>query len=268
MTHPQLQDQKASGGYSSPLLTVEDIFRLKADYEADVRLLNELPARIELKKRKYDAALLFAPPGFDPDAPSSPAPAPSAEPDAPSEGEKQFELVPEGEDEHDDQPGRVTWIGRLAKLLESADQGMSHQEALTRLKQTPLGVRQSAGDKGFYNAVARLEKRGDLIKNGGLLYSRRLANEMAARGEALPDVSIETRRRSGGSAAAALSVLRLHPDGLDAGRLREELAKLPGLPESLTKHSHYIYNVLSTLMGQGEITKNETGVYSAVREKA
>src|SRR5665811_240951 len=63
-----LPDQ-ASSAEPPALLTVEGVIRLKADYEADVKLYEELPARIKSKKRLFEAALLFAPPGFNPNAP-------------------------------------------------------------------------------------------------------------------------------------------------------------------------------------------------------
>lgn len=274
--------EQTSSASSSPLLTLEGIVRLKADYEADVRLLEELPARIKLKKRKYEAALLFAPPGFDPDAvalrpaeTSAHAVAPTAvnaefDPPmvlVPHKAEPEFDLVApiHGDQEAE---GRLTWIGELARVLDAADRGLSHQEVLTILKQTELGQRVSTGEKGFYNAVLRLEKRGGLVKNGGLLYSPKLVEAMKARGETLPDVSIETRRRQGGSASVVMEVLRdAYPDGLDASQLRDEVAKKPGVPSSIGKHTHYIYNVLSTLMGQGEVVKDALGLYRA-REKA
>lgn len=260
---------------SSPLLTVADILRLKADYEADARLLEELPARIKAKRRKYEASLFFAPPGFDADAlvvvepvtvesgvfalfpstNSSDTIATNVEfPEPPAE-------VQEDTPPDESADGRITWAGELRRLLENESSGVSHQDVLERLKQTCLGQRVSKGEKGFYNAVAFLEKKGALIKNGGLLYSPILVERMKQRGELLPEMSIETRRRAGGSAALAIEVFRMFPSGLDANAVRTEMAKLPGVSASVVKHGHYIYNVLGTLMGQGLIEKDAQGIY-------
>ena len=272
-----------SNEYLAPvLLTAADILRLKADYESDVRLYEQLPARIKLKKRRFEAALLFAPAGFDPDAISAPmvpsapvntavmatsvevptleqepASAPvDAAADLAADDEK-FELTHASVES----PSRITWIGELARVLDEADRGLSHLEALTMLKETPLGEKPSAGDKGFYNAIARLEKRGDLHKSGGRIYSKKLVMEMEARGEPLPDVTIETRRRAGGTASVVIEILKTHPSGLDANQLRKVAADMPGVPSSMSKHTHYIYNVLGTLMGQGFIVKGDDGLY-------
>lgn len=269
MTNLQLQSDDKNSASASSLLTVEDIIRYKADYEADLKLLDELPARIKQKKRKYEAALFFAPDGFDPDV--SLKPAVIAVPDlnyvttpivrepvtSPS-----FELgVQQQSKEPEETETRLTWIGELARVLDASPKGISHQDALTQLKKTKLGERVSQGEKGFYNAVALLDKRGGLVKAGGLLYSANVIEQMKARGESIPDESVETRRRSGGSGAATLQVLRSHPQGLDANTLRSELAKAPGAPASIAKHGHYIYNILGSLMGQGAIEKDANGIY-------
>ena len=260
----------SNSGFSSPLLTVADIIRFKADYEADVKLLDELPARIKAKKRKYEASLVFAPIGFDPAAPLAEKPT-SRFFTSQKESELNFEPILEArsvseelaQEGGDSEEGgrRITWTGELQKILEKASEGISHQDALSMLKSTSLGGRVSKGDKGFYNAIALLEKKNRLIKNGGLLYSPKLVEEMKSRGEILPDVSTETRRRAGGSGSAVLEILRAHSSGLNANELRDELGKLPGITESITKHGHYIYNVLGTLMGQGEIEKDAQGIY-------
>lgn len=271
MNQPPKSTEETSSAEIPVLLTVADIIRFKAEYEADVRLYEELPARIKQKKRRYEAALFFAPPGFDPNAPvpapvvapvPAPLPTPSPEPSAPAAC---FELVsqPMIEEDADESEGegRLTWIGELLRVLEAASRGLPHQEVLAMLKQTKLGERVSAGEKGFYNAVARLEKRGQLIKNGGLLYSPKLVEQMRQRGEVLPDVSLEMRRRAGGSGTVVLEVLSEHPEGLDVQALRNEVIKKPGVPASLEKHTHYIYNVVATLIGQGAVTKDAQGRY-------
>lgn len=268
----QYQSDNKNSASASPLLTVEDIIRFKADYESDLKLLEELPARIKQKKRKYEAALFFAPEGFDPDAPlKSAIVAVSGLVSVAASGFQQpelqstFELTDQQEEaESEEVGGRLTWTGELKRVLVNSFAGVSHQDALAQLKETKLGERVSKGEKGFYNAVSLLEKKGALVKAGGLLYSANVIEQMKARGESIPDESAETRRRSSGSGAATLQVLRSHPQGLDANTLRSELAKVPGAPASIAKHGHYIYNILGSLMGQGEIEKDANGIYKLV----
>ena len=265
---PNVPDQTPSIG-ASALLTVDDIVRLKIDYDADVRLYEELPARIKFKKRRFEAALLFAPPGFNPDAPM-PAlvTAPNPPESSPVENAAPvFELASEPMTKEDSagSGGKLTWIKAVSHVLETSERGLPHQEVLSKVKETKLGEHSSAGDKGFYNAIARLEKRGELIKNGGLLYSKTLVEQMRAQGQSLPDMTTEARRRAGGSATVVLEVLRDHPEGMDANQLRDEVGKKPGVPASIAKHGHYIYNILGTLIGQGAVTKGAQGTYHVAK---
>lgn len=261
-----------SSSLSSTLLRVSDILRFKEDYESDMRLLEELPARIKLKKRKYEAALMFAPPGFDPDARPEKSQTPEVTASVAEPPSIVSPTVEPEEQATDEQPsfflaepvegtGRLTWSSGLMEVLDGATSGVGHQDALAKLKKTPLGERVSKGEKGFYNAVANLEKRGKLVKSGGLLYSAKLVEKMKARGELLPNMSSEIRRRAGGAATVALEILKNHPEGLDANALRDELSKQEGMPASVSKHGHYIYNVLATLMGQGAVAKDAAGIY-------
>lgn len=270
MSRPLSDAVNGSSSEEQIVLPAEAILRLKADYEADVQLLEALPARIKQKKRKYEAALMFAPAGFDPNAapPESPRPRvrllelDDTPVNDPPETKAAFELVPPSEERSE----RPTWIGELARLLESSDRGIAHKDALATLKANPQ-LQSSQGDKGFYNAVARLEKQGRLVKSGGLLYSPSLVKKLEAEGKPLPDISAEMRRRAGGSASVVMEVLKENPAGLDAPRLRAAVGAKPGVPESIIKHGHYIYNVLATLMGQGAITKDAKGVYRAVDQE-
>lgn len=262
------------------LLTVEGIIRLKADYEADVRLYEELPARIKLKKRLFEASLLFAPPGFNPDAPmpiksvAEKSVASEGLPSVPS-AEPIFELasepmagdgVVEEEEEEEEEEKKVSWIKAVSRVIEASECGLPHQEVLSKVKEIKVGEPSSVGEKGFYNAISRLEKRGELIKSGGLLYSKNLVEKMRSQGQTLPDMTSEARRRSGGSSAVALEVLRSHPEGMEANQLRDEVAGKPGMPASITKHGHYIYNILAPLIGQGIVIKDSNGLYRAVME--
>lgn len=267
-----LPDQ-AYSAETPALLTVEGIIRLKADYEADVRLYEELPARIKSKKRLFEAALLFAPPGFNPDAPvpvknvAEKIAVPEELPSVPSVAPV-FELAsePTTEDSVVEVEKKVSWIKAVSRVLEASECGLPHQEVLSRVKEIKVGEPSSVGEKGFYNAVSRLEMRGDLVKNGGLLYSKNLVDKMRLQGQSLPDMTTEARRRAGGSSAVALEVLRSHPDGMEANQLRDEVASKPGMPASITKHGHYIYNILAPLVGQGIVSKDSNGIYRAVKE--
>lgn len=253
-----------------PLLTVATVRALRSDYEADVKLLAELPARIEAKKRRLDAAMLFVPPGTSLDGPelAMPVPQPVAKQVlelslAPSDSEEST-AGDEDRDDDDDEIGesakRITWSSAMAEALAAADKGVTHKELLEKLVETPLGSRRSNGDKGFYKAIARLKKVGAITQAGGLIYHKDVAARIIEKLGELPDAHAETNRREGGTASMVVRVLRQHPEGLVGPELKELVGAMPGAPKSLTGHSQYIYNVLAKLIGSGAVAK-DGGLY-------
>ena len=241
----------------APLLTLSAIRALLAEYEADVRLLAELPARVESKKRRLDAAMLFLPPDFDLNAPAVSAGA-DAQPQAPAEAPAASAA----------EPARVTWTSEMSKHLASLDGGISHRDLLAALKQTELGQREaSPGEKGFYNAIAKLAEKGTLVKIGGLLYHKDVVTRLTENGQPLPDMTIEVARRAGGSGSLVVEVLAQHPKGLTAPALRKLFAEREDAPKSLREHGQYIYNILSTLMGNGTIVRRNS-VYKLTKKPA
>lgn len=227
------------------LLTLKDIVTLKEDYEADVRLLEELPARIKLKKRKYEAALFFAPPGWEEILRNMelPEPAPADDDD---------DAHPDAEGGQDGPEKRKKWTTELVRLLEASESGITRQEALAKLKAS--GLAGSEGDKGFYGAIAKLEFRNQLVKVGNMLYAPLVLAKLQAEGK-VPRHDPETLVRPNGSAMAALAVLKDYPEGLDANALRTLVGNRPGAAASILRHHHYIYNVLGTLLDQKSIVK-------------
>ena len=238
-----------------PLLTVAAVRALKADYEADVRLLAELPARVEQKKVRLDAATLFLPSGFNWMEPVAEQIAPSAIPATAEQPSKSSEAIPDG---------RISWTGEMTKALAKLPSGITHKDLLAILKKTELGERQSTGEKGFYNAIGKLAEKGVLVKSGGLLYHRDVADRIKATGASLPDMTFDASRRAGSSASFVVEALQANPKGLTAPALKQIVGSREDAPKSLREHGQYIYNILSTLMGSGAVSRR-AGVYKLTR---
>lgn len=235
-----------------PLLTVADVRALKADHDADVRLLAELPARIEEKRKRLDAAMMFLPPGVSLSPEEAPA-VPTMAVEAPPA---------QAADEEDEAGGRLTWIGELERVARESGRGLSYQEALQEVKKVPeLAARSSVGDKGFYRGLTKLADRGIIIKNGGMLLHRDVAAALKARGEPLP--SGITVRISGG-AVLVMKALEAHPEGLTGAQVKKAVSKMEGAPASVKEHPQYVYTILGKLTKNGLLT-NRNGVYQVKR---
>lgn len=257
-----------------PLLTLAAVRALKADYEADVRLLEELPGRVELKKRRLEAAMMFLPPGVDLDQvaaaapPKPPAPitrSPAAAWPFPTGSVAPVPpTAPAATGATADE--KITWSGEMTRLLVTSGRGLSHRELLDELKKTELGERSSPGEKSFYNTISRLAERGVLVKAGGLLYHADVAERLRASGNPLPDMTTEVGRRAGGSSSLVVDALTAHSKGLTAPELKRVIGARDDAPKSLKDHGQYIYNVLSTMLGNGTITRRN-GVYRLAKRQ-
>jgi len=239
---------------SSNQLSADFILQLKTELEADIRLYESLPARIAERKRRYEAALLFAPEGFDPSAPLMTKSTPPPENKISNES-SEFTLTSSEQRIGASPP---SWIVAVKNVLDECNGGLTHKELFERIKIAFPGIPTSNGDKGFYNAIAKLAKRTQLVKHGGFLYSAKTFAELKDRGEPLPE--LQGRVRSGSSGEIVLSLLQAHKNGLTGPELKKLAASTPDAPRSLKDHGQYIYNILATLIGTGAVVK-DNGIY-------
>ena len=246
--NPPMSKQKPAPE-DRPLLTIATIQKELAALARDELLYAELPSAIAARKKWLEAAELVAPVEF--------AAATKTKKTKPRGNGHDTATIAQVNSKTKASP---TWAGEVARILNESHQGLSRKEILAKANETDLGNRRSAGDKGFYNAITRLAKRGEIAKHGGLLYSSKLLKELKARGELLPDVSIGVQIRPGSSGSFVVSALTKHPNGLSAPELKTVLSAERDAPMSLKKHTQFIYNVFGTLIGAGVVTKKD-GIY-------
>ncbi len=73
--------------------------------------------------------------------------------------------------------------------------------------------------------------------------------------------------RGSGSMGIVLGVLRDNPQGLAAPDVQKKAAEHPEAPPSIKEHGQYIYSVLDTLKGRGQVTK-ESGKWKLANSQA
>jgi len=233
------------------------ILAIKKSLDAKRRLYEKLPSEIEALSKRYEAAMLFAPPNFDPEQ------ALEKESEAPVKEINVVTLPPPAtrkvavkrKIEKTVKP--IGWRKGLQIILEGAEDGLSHQPLLTIARDT-YKFPPSVGEKGFYNAIAKLINAGAVVKHGNILFSSNIYTRRKG-GGTLP-VLQETQRRAGSSAELIYSALEAHPEGLTGPGLKTVVSAMPGAPKSLREHAQYVYNILGAMMGSGEVIKTY-GVY-------
>lgn len=261
----------------TPMLTFADFRKMQAELEDELRLQKELPRRIEEKRRLIKAALLFAPKGFGQERKEK-ARNSGRRPKRPPEVSKTARKSPPPQIAKASsksstsaakiirsRSGQQTWTSEIKKALEKAGEGLSHKALRTAMEKSGMSARLRVSDKGFYGGISKLLHAGQIIKSGGLLYSRAVATELQKRGKPLPDKTAELRER--GASALLAEVLEGFPGGLKAPQLQQLIGARQDAPASIREHRHYIYSILKTMIKSGRVTKTDDGIYRLRTEK-
>lgn len=235
-------------------LSEQDLKKLHNAMLDDRRAVELAVAQAKKSEEDYNAALRFAPAGFAPEKVKSPSRArPKAKKkiktkpigDTAKRKVKQIDLFPKAENS-------PTWTIEISRRIEQHPEGIAHSKLLGEiLKSPPPELAISAGYKGFYHAIRRLLKRGDIVKHGTLLYTAKAMEAIRESGQELPVPD----RRVGGTGAIVIETLGKHPTGLTGPQLQALASMEPGAPKSMRDHPHYIYNVLSSLISNGRVKK-------------
>ncbi|WP_291519411.1 hypothetical protein [Acidovorax sp.] len=251
-SHPAVQEQ---------YLPEEFILGLKATLDEKRRLYEALPKEIADLEKRFEAAMVFSPPGFDPTkARTKTIAAPLLQQAAASTGaDPKVSDIPVKRTSVLRKPRvqKMGWRKGLMYILDHAEGGVAHQPLLKQARED-FSLPPSNGEKAFYNALAKLTQSGAVVKHGNLLYSAKAMAEAKAKGT-LPPVA-DIGRRAGSSADLIHGVLLQNPAGLSGPALRKLVSELPDAPKSLRDHGQYVYNILGTMMGAGDVVK-EDGIY-------
>lgn len=236
-------------------LPEEYILGLKAAMDEKQRLLESLPKVIEALSKRFDAAMLFAPPGFDPNKSLVETRGPQPSRDRPASakiGLKPLVVVRKPAKIAELKP--LGWRRAILHVLTKERGGLPHRTIVARVREEFPHLPPSEGDKSYYSAVGKLMDSGTVVKHGNVIYTQEAMEEAKAKGT-LPPIS-EVGRRSGSSAELILELLRGYPAGLTANDMRARLARIPGAPKSLYEHGQYIYGILGPMLGTQEVLKD------------
>jgi hypothetical protein len=214
----------------------EEIRAMKDRLDQKKALLLDLPRQIAEDEARYNAALMFAPAGFDPHATE----------------------VAEKEAAPSAQPERRSWTVAMRAVLKDAPLGLTHAEAKEAALKLFPDLPQSDGLKGFYNAVKRLADQHQLAKHAGRMYDVGVFTDLVKR-KALP--SDAPKSPTGGqSGEIVMEIISKHPFGVTAAQLKAMLQQRDDATKSLKEHDSYMYGILEKLMKAKLIVKHN-GIY-------
>lgn len=162
--------------------------------------------------------------------------------------------------------GMSEFIGYIGKITKPCPDGITHADLMSALLRSPHSDRvKKNSSKSYYKTTSKMLEDHILVRHGNRLYHTVVYENLRKNG-ALPSSESASTVRPNTSGYFILNALELHPEGLTAIQLKDELSKFPNAPESLIKHRHFIYNVLATLIGAGEVLRND-GLYSLAKKE-
>lgn len=250
---PAINTPDAGRPEDAPILTVAGIRAMKADCEADEKLLAELPERLAKKKQRFEAALLFVT--------EEQRTAIYAAEDAEGEKAEPLELTnPESRRFQTERAGKPTWTGLIMRVLQSASEGLIHDQIMDEITKLhpPFDRHLDENSKRYYNAISKLETRGEIVKHAARFYTPELMHNLIKDGEELPEDDVDTNQpkeyTSGWFIALALKGA---DDGMSPSEIRDALKDDEGVPPALMTSKSFLFNILKQLQMDGFVVKDE-----------
>jgi hypothetical protein len=246
------------------VLTVDDVRQWKADLLATTARINELSeTRAELE-RKLAAAALFidldsveADAGGDVAASSGALPEPVAEP-SPIPASAALPMVLSAERRRP--PTAMKWADVVLEGVSAADLGLTYAEMRKFASKSSLGERLEQSDKGYHNAIGRLARSGEIIREHGRLFTpdayKRFMKAVEA-GEATTTVVQPMAYSPMGE--AILNIVAAQPGALNGKGVITELRRNPEFNAALTPHETGAYNIIARLVRRKHLARRDDG---------
>jgi hypothetical protein len=182
--------------------------------------------------------------------------------------EETFELTPPPSPKRR-RPETSEWKPLVRLIIETAPhQPVSYPEAKAEILKSELAERFRQSDKGFYNAISRMHKAGEIVAYKGHLfmpgaYAQFEENLRAGR---VADLRVENAAHHSPMGEAMLDILRGRKAGAESGHLIWELKKNPIFATQIEKNKSHPYNVIARLAKTNQVIKRGKRYFILVNE--
>lgn len=162
------------------------------------------------------------------------------------------------------------WKPIIRMIVETAPaQPVSYSDAKTEILKSDLAEKFKQSDKGFYNAISRLAKAGEIVSYKGHLFApaafQKFKEDFAA--GLVRDLKIENSAHRSPMGEATLNILSQRKAGAESGHLIWELRKNQEFAAAIDKNKTHPYNVFARLVKTGEIIKRGKRYYHPRSER-
>jgi len=158
----------------------------------------------------------------------------------------------------------TSWVDAARSVVHWHERGVASHVLRGIVAASPLGDRLRVSDKGYYNAVNRLQKRGEIEKhNGRFFYPNSLLayKEAVSRGE-MDDAPPKPPQSYSPMGEAVEAMVNAQP-GIPISEVVSNLQADPKFSDSLSERTTVAYNVVARLRKRKKIEKRGKGLFPA-----
>jgi hypothetical protein len=154
-----------------------------------------------------------------------------------------------------------TWAEIVIEAVKSADMGVTYAEMRSFAAASALGAKLEISDKGYYNAISRLAKGGDIVRKHGRLFTQEAFRRfIKAVEEGQASTTIPQPIAHSPMGEAILTIVKQQPGKLNGKGVIGELRRDPEFDAALTPHETGAYNVIARLVRREQIVRRDDGL--------
>ena len=159
---------------------------------------------------------------------------------------------------------RSDWKSVIREIALTSNGPVSYAEAREEIKKTKLAERLESSDKGFYGAIAKLNKAKEIVAYKGHIFAPAVFAKFKADLDAgwTKDLKIANAAHHSPMGEAIAKMMRSRPNGAESGHIIWELRKNSEFAEAIEKNKTHPYNVLARMLSKGELKKRGKRYYS------
>lgn len=155
------------------------------------------------------------------------------------------------------------WKEIIREIALTSDRPVPYAEAREEIMKMPLGLKLQQSEKGFYHAISKLSKAGEIVAYKGHLFSPDMYAKFKSDLDAglVRDLKIPNVAHRSPMGDAIKQMMPSRPNGAESGHIIWELRKNPEFAEVIEKNKTHPYNVLARLIKTGELIKKGKRYY-------
>lgn len=154
-----------------------------------------------------------------------------------------------------------SWTSEILKIAEEFPDGISYPDVKKLLPEN-LAQRLKSSEKGFHSALLKLHSRGLIVRHNEHVFTKENHVRFMREVESGAKQDVVSKRQNPSQGAplmnAILSILNAADRPLKGIEVVNQVIELPAVGEAAERNNTGVYNVLSRLVKQGKIAKDET----------